>query len=117
MNRVGTALIFVAILAFSSVAIARADSTMVGVLMSYTSGNEGTDMIVRTADGHNHDLWFDNLKKPLFHGKELPWCPEFPCDGWPSQLVLGRTRVRVTIGTVHAGGRVIQAPTRVDLAH
>jgi hypothetical protein len=105
-----------AILGLTMSAVARADSTMVGVLVSYTSGNEGTDMIVRTADGHSHDLWFDNLKKPLFHGKELPWCPEFPCDGWPSQLVFGKTHVRITIGTVHASGRVIQAPTRVDLA-
>jgi hypothetical protein len=94
----------------------RAD-TLDGVLTGYESGNKGTDIFVRTNDGRNHDLWFDNLKKPLFQGHELPWCPEFPCTGWPSQLVIGKTRVRVFIVQEHVSGRVIKAPARIDLLH
>src|SRR5579864_4548647 len=74
---------------------ARAD-TLSGVITSYESGNAGTDMYVRTADGHKHRLWFDNMKKPLFQGKALPWCPDWPCTGWPAQLVLNKTRVTIS---------------------
>jgi hypothetical protein len=95
---------------------ARAD-TLDGVIMSYESGNKGTDMSVRTSDGHRHALWFDNMKKPLFQGKPLPWCPSFPCDGWPSQLVLGKTHVKVTVVKETVEGTVVWTPTRITLVH
>lgn len=107
-------LAFAVLIALALPLPSRAD-TLDGVLTSYESGNKGTDMVVRTSNGRNHDLWFDNLKKPLFQGKELPWCPEFPCTGWPSRLVIGKTRVRVFIVQEHVSGRVIKAPARIDL--
>jgi hypothetical protein len=95
---------------------ARAD-TLNGVITSYDSGNKGTDMTVKTSDGRSHALWFDNMKKPLFQGKPLPWCPSFPCDGWPSQLVLGKTRVNVTVVRETVEGTVVETPTRITLVH
>jgi len=106
----------VAVLALASVSLARA-GTIDGVIASYVSGNEGTDLTVRTSDGHSHRLWFDNLKKPLFQGKRLPWCPDFPCAGWPSQLVIGKTHVHVTYVRERVEGKTIDSPTRVDLLH
>lgn len=91
--------------------------TLDGVLTSYVSGNKGTDVTVRSADGHTHRLWFDNLKKPLFEGKQLPWCPEFPCDGWPKRLVIGKTRVHVTFVVKKVDGVTVDSPTRIDLIH
>lgn len=88
-----------------------------GVLRSYISGNEGTDVMVKTSDGRTHRLWFDNLKKPTFEGKQLPWCPDFPCHGWPKQLVLGKTRVRVTFVVKTVDGVTVDSPTKVDLIH
>jgi hypothetical protein len=115
MKRIGTAFVLVAIIALMSTSVVRAD-TLTGVIMSYESGNEGTDMIVKTADGHRHDLWFDNMKKPLFAGKQLPWCPEFPCAGWPSQLVFNKTRVRVYVVNEVVEGKAIVSPTKIVLA-
>lgn len=103
-------------LVLASVSLARA-GTIDGVLTGYASGNEGTDVTVKTSDGHTHRLWFDNLKKPLFQGKQLPWCPEFPCTGWPSKLVIGKTHVRVTFVEKKVEGKTIESPTRVDLLH
>ncbi|HXW51822.1 MAG TPA: hypothetical protein VEJ41_07520 [Candidatus Acidoferrales bacterium] len=103
-------------LALALGAAARA-ATVTGVLTSYVSGNEGTDMAVRTIDGKSHAMWFDNMKKPLFEGKPLPWCPEFPCAGWPSQLVLNKTRVTVTTYTQRVEGTVVVTPTTIELAH
>ncbi len=91
-------------------------AVLVGVITSYVSGNQGTDMTVKTTDGHTHALWFDNMKKPLFDGKQLPWCPEFPCSGWPKQLMLGKTRVRVTTITQTVSGQRVVTPTRIDLS-
>ncbi|HEY9086468.1 MAG TPA: hypothetical protein VIN40_11120 [Candidatus Tyrphobacter sp.] len=88
-----------------------------GVITSYISGNQGTDMTVRTSDGRNHRLWFDNMRKPLFQGKALPWCPDFPCTGWPIQLLMNRTRVRVFTVNANAGGHMIQTPTQIELLH
>lgn len=103
-------------LVLASVSLARA-GTIDGVLTGYVSGNEGTDVTVKTSDGHTHRLWFDNLKKPLFQGKRLPWCPDFPCAGWPSKLVIGRTHVRVTYVQERVEGKTIDSPTRIDLLH
>lgn len=97
---------------------ARANALMlvlVGIITSYISGNEGTDVLVRTGDGHTHRLWFDNMKKPLFEGKQLPWCPEFPCSGWPRALVLGRTEVRIYTITQRVEGTVVVTPTKIEL--
>ena len=94
--------------------VARAAS-IDGVITSYESGNQGTDITIRTSDGRNHVLWFDNMKKPSFQGAALPWCPEFPCDGWPRQLVLNKTRVRTYTVTEKVDGKVIQTPTRITL--
>jgi hypothetical protein len=91
--------------------------TIDGVLTSYVSGNEGTDMTVKTRDGRTHAFWFDNLKKPTFEGKQLPWCPDFPCDGWPKLLVIGKTRVHVTYLAHDVDGKVVDSPTRIDLLH
>ena len=100
------------ILVFAKVAAA---DYLDGVITSYNSGNQGTDMYVKSNDGHNHRLWFDNMKKPLFLGKQLPWCPEFPCDGWPAQLVLNKTHVRVYVVKENVKGELITSPTRIDL--
>ena len=89
--------------------------TLDGILTSYVSGNKGTDVTVKSADGHTHRLWFDNLKKPLFEGKQLPWCPDFPCDGWPAKLVIGKTRVRVTFVVKAVDGVTVDSPTKIDL--
>jgi len=86
-----------------------------GVITEYSSGNQGTDLFVKTADGQKHDLWFDNMKKPTFQGSQLPWCPDFPCAGWPKQLVLNRTRVRVTTVTLNVSGKTVQSPTKIAL--
>jgi hypothetical protein len=91
-------------------------AVLVGVIAEYVSGNEGTDMVVKTADGHLHRLWFDNMKKPSFQGEELPWCPEFPCDGWPSNLVLGKTRVSISVVTEEVQGKSIITPIKIALA-
>jgi hypothetical protein len=91
-------------------------TALVGVIDSYISGNQGTDMIVKTPDGHVHRLWFDNMKKPSFLGKQLPWCPEFPCDGWPSQLVLGKTRVSISVITQGVEGESVVTPIKIALA-
>jgi hypothetical protein len=86
-----------------------------GVIAEYSSGNQGTDLFVKTSDGKRHDLWFDNMKKPSFEGKQLPYCPDFPCTGWPSQLVLNRTHVRVFTVTQRVDGKVVQTPTKIVL--
>jgi len=91
--------------------------TLDGVITSYNSGNQGTDMTVRTSDGKNHALWFDNMKKPSFNGKPLPWCPDFPCAGWPAQLVLNKTRVRVYTVNQTVSGHAVVSPTRIELLH
>jgi hypothetical protein len=91
--------------------------TLDGVITSYDSGNQGTDMTVKTSDGKSHDLWFDNMKKPSFEGKQLPWCPEFPCTGWPSELVLNKTRVRVYTVNQTVSGHAVVSPTRIELLH
>lgn len=116
MKLLSTVCIAVALLVFAGAGSPQ-PATLVGVITSYESGNKGTDMTVRTADGHLHDLWFDNIKKPSFRGKELPWCPEFPCDGWPAQLVLGKTRVSVSVVTEHVEGKLIVTPIKIDLDH
>lgn len=105
-----------AILALMLAGAVRAD-TLTGVITSYESGNKGTDMFVRTADGHNHRLWFDNMKKPLFLGKALPWCPDWPCSLWPTQLVLNKTRVTISVYRQTVEGTTVETPTRIDLAH
>ena len=92
MRSTGTACLFVAVLALAVAGVARADS-IDGVIASYESGNQGTDITIRTSDGREHVLWFDNMKKPLFGGTALPWCPDFPCTGWPKALVLNKTQV------------------------
>ena len=58
------------ILALAVAGAARAGS-IDGVITDYESGNQGTDITVKTSDGRNHVLWFDNMKKPLFQGKEI----------------------------------------------
>jgi hypothetical protein len=103
-------------LVFASAGLARA-GTIDGVITAYVSGNEGTDVTVKTSDGHTHAFWFDNMKKPVFQGKQLPWCPEFPCTSWPSKLVIGKTHVRVTFVQKRVEGKAIESPTRIDLLH
>lgn len=115
MKRVATFVVGV-VLALTFAGVARADY-LDGVITNFESGNEGTDMFVRTSDGRNHDLWFDNMKKPLFQGKQLPWCPEFPCTGWPSQLVLNKTHVRVFVVRESVDGKAIESPTKIELLH
>jgi hypothetical protein len=112
MRSTGTACLFVAVLALAVAGVARADS-IDGVIASYESGNQGTDITIRTSDGREHVLWFDNMKKPLFGGTALPWCPDFPCTGWPKALVLNKTRVRTFTVKETVGGHVIQTPTRI----
>jgi hypothetical protein len=114
MRRRAFACIILAALTVTFATAALAD-TLEGVITSYVSGNEGTDMTVRTSDGHNHALWFDNMKKPLFQGKALPWCPDWPCDGWPSQLVLNKTHVRVYVIKQHVQGTDVVSPTKIEL--
>jgi hypothetical protein len=115
MKRIGTTIVLVALLALTSAGTARA-ATIVGVIKDYESGNQGTDLYVKTADGHVHDLWFDNMKKPSFEGKQLPWCPDFPCQGWPPQLVFNKTHVRVYVVNEVVDGKAIQSPTKIELA-
>ena len=91
--------------------------TLDGTLTSYVSGNEGTDVLVKTSDGRKHRLWFDNLKKPIFEGKQLPWCPDFPCDGWPKRLVIGKSLVRVTFVVKTVDGVTVDSPTKIELLH
>ena len=114
MNRSGSAFLVALLVALAVVSAARAD-TLDGVILSYESGNKGTDITVRTSDGRIHDLWFDNLRKPVFQGKELPWCPEFPCTGWPKQLVLQKTRVRLYLVKQTIDGKSVETPTRIVL--
>jgi len=114
MKRAGFACVFGAAIALLMAGPARADS-LDGMITSYTSGNQGTDMTIKTSDGRSHRLWFDNMKKPLFQGKPLPWCPSFPCDGWPSQLVLGKTHVRVYVVSETVEGTTVESPTKIQL--
>jgi hypothetical protein len=114
MNHIGIASTLGMLLALALTAAVRAD-TLEGVMTSYDSGNKGTDMSMRLSNGRSQALWFDNLKKPLFQGKELPWCPSFPCSGWPAQLVLNKTRVRVFVHSEKIEGRTIKTPTRIEL--
>ncbi len=114
MNRCSSVIMLGAILALAVPGISCAAS-IDGVITSYESGNQGTNITIRTSDGRNHVLWFDNMKKPSFQGTALPWCPDFPCDGWPKQLVLNKTRVRTYTVTETVGGKVIQTPTRITL--
>lgn len=114
MKRMLASLAVVALLLVSGARAAHA-GTIDGVLTSYVSGNEGTDVLVKTSDGRSHRLWFDNAKKPTFEGERLPWCPEFPCDGWPKKLVIGKTRVHVTYIVHKVDGTTVESPTRIDL--
>ncbi len=116
MKHVAMACALGMIIALAVASSARGD-TLDGVIASYDSGNKGTDMTIRTSDGRSHALWFDNMKKPLFQGKPLPWCPSFPCDGWPSQLVLGKTRVKITVVKETVDGTVVETPTQITLVH
>ena len=116
MSLMRNALALSAVLTLAFTAAARA-GTIDGVITSYESGNQGTDMFVKTSDGKSHDLWFDNMKKPTFEGKQLPWCPEFPCSGWPSQLVFNKTRVRVYTVNLTVSGHAVVSPTRIELLH
>ncbi|MFY9780774.1 MAG: hypothetical protein WAJ85_09720 [Candidatus Baltobacteraceae bacterium] len=116
MNRFGAAGVLSIAATLALAGVARAGS-LDGVITTYESGNQGTDTAVRTSDGKTHALWFDNMKKPTFQGQPLPWCPDFPCDGWPKALVLNKTRVRVYTVTQTVEGRVIQSPTRIELLH
>jgi hypothetical protein len=116
MNHKSVLVIALALIVLALSGVARAD-TLSGVITSYQSGNQGTDMTVKTSDGRTHDLWFDNMKKPLFQGKPLPWCPSWPCNGWPNQLLLGKTRVTVTTFKQTVEGTPVETPTRVDLYH
>ena len=116
MTYVTRILILVVVLAISGVGNALA-ATVDGVITSYESGNQGTDMTVRTSDGRRHAMWFDNMKKPSFEGRQLPWCPEFPCSGWPRQIVIGRTRVRVYTYTHVVDGATVVTPTKIELLH
>ncbi len=114
MNRIGNVVALGVMCAFAIGGTAQA-ATLVGVITSYSSGNQGTDMVVRGTDGTSHRLWFDNMRKPLFQGKPLPWCPAFPCAGWPRQLVLNKTLVRVYVFTHRVEGAVVETPTRIQL--
>jgi hypothetical protein len=114
MNGTGRACILGVLMALGVVGGARAD-TISGVIAGYESGNQGTNITIRTSDGRTHVYWFDNMKKPLFQGKPLPWCPDFPCTGWPKELVLNKTRVRTYTVKETVGGRVIATPTRIEL--
>ena len=114
MNRIAKACLVAVGLVLACAGLAGA-ATIDGVITNYVSGNEGTDVTVKTSDGRTHALWFDNMKKPLFQGKRLPWCPEFPCTGWPSKLVIGKTHVRVTFVQERVEGKTIESPTRIDL--
>ena len=114
MNRLAAVLILTSVFLLSSTNAVRAD-TIEGVITSYESGNQGTDLMVRTDDGRMHDLWFDNMKKPLFKGKPLPWCPSFPCAGWPPELALNKTRVRIDTVRATIDGKAIDSPTRIGL--
>jgi hypothetical protein len=116
MKRASLTFMLGLVVALTVASSARAD-TLNGVITSYESGNKGTDMSVRTSDGRSHALWFDNMKKPLFQGKPLPWCPSFPCDGWPSQLVLGKTHVKITAVKETVEGTVVETPTQITLVH
>ena len=116
MKRAGLACLFGAGIVLLMAGTARANS-LDGVITSYDSGNQGTDMTVKTSDGRNHRLWFDNMKKPLFQGKPLPWCPSFPCEGWPSQLVINKTRVAITVVSQTVEGTTVETPTRITLVH
>jgi len=104
------------ILALAVSGVARA-GTLDGVITSYESGNQGTNMTVKTSDGRSHVMWFDNMKKPLFQGAQLPWCPDFPCTGWPKQLVLNKTRVRTYTVNQSIGGHAVLTPTKIELLH
>jgi len=116
MSLVGKACALGVALALAVAGAARA-GTISGVIASYESGNQGTDMTVRTSDGRTHRLWFDNMKKPSFQGKPLPWCPSFPCAGWPKQLVLNKTRVLISIVEETVGGHAVETPTQIQLSH
>lgn len=116
MKRAATILIIGVLAALVFTSAARADY-LEGVITSYDSGNKGTDMTIKTSDGHTRDLWFDNMKKPIFEGKQLPWCPEFPCAAWPAQLALNKTRVRVYVVKELVEGKAIVSPTRIVLLH
>jgi len=116
MNRIALICVIAALLVTASTVTVRA-STIDGVITAYVSGNEGTDMTVKTSDGHTHAFWFDNLKKPMFQGKQLPWCPDFPCTGWPTTLVLGKTRVHMTFVKERVDGKAIESPTKIELLH
>lgn len=116
MKRFGIAYLVAAMVALAGMIATPANTgTIDGTLVNYVSGNEGTDVFVKTSDGRTHDLWFDNLKKPSFEGKQLPWCPDFPCDGWPKQLVLGKTKVRITYVVRAVEGKTVESPTKIDL--
>jgi len=101
-------------LALTIAGVAKA-ATLDGVITAYESGNQGTNMTVKTSDGKSHVLWFDNMKKPVFQGAQLPWCPDFPCTGWPTSLVLNKTRVAVTVVNLTVDGKAIQSPTKIVL--
>lgn len=106
----------IAIILIGAATAAAGASTLEGVITSYVSGNEGTNMTLRTSDGKSHTFWFDNMKKPTFQGAQLPWCPSFPCAGWPAKLVLNKTRVVVTFMTARVSGAVVEEPTKLSLA-
>ena len=114
MKRIALICLAAAALVVATTGTGRAD-TIDGVLMTYVSGNEGTDMTVKTSDGRTHAFWFDNMKKPVFQGKQLPWCPDFPCTGWPAKLVLGKTRIHMTFVKEWVDGKAIESPRRIDL--
>lgn len=114
MSRSSKAAILALVLTLGVCGVARAGS-IDGVITSYESGNQGTNITIRTSDGRSHVLWFDNMKKPSFQGAALPWCPDFPCTGWPKQLVLNKTRVRTYTVTQTVDGKPIQTPTRITL--
>jgi hypothetical protein len=91
-----------------------------GIITGFSSGNKGSDLLVRTHDGKTHDLWFDNIRKPLFDGRELPWCPNWPCAGWPKALALNHNHVRIYLAPVQApslNGKTIQSPTEIVILH
>ena len=99
---------------------ALASSHIDGVITGYSSGNIGSDLFVRTSDGRKYDFWFDNTQKPVFEGQELPWCPDWPCAGWPSALVLNHTRVRIFLARVSpasTNGKTIESPTEIVILH
>jgi hypothetical protein len=113
MKSLGTSLALSAVLMLAVTGVAQA--ALDGVMTSYVSGNQGTDVTVKTSDGKTHAMWFDNMKKPTFQGAQLPWCPEFPCDGWPKALILGKTRVRVYTINETVAGKSIVSPTKIEL--